>query len=120
MIEDSNRAYLGAYRDNAKLMKLLEQAATVDERFRELRRQRSEAFTQRNARAIRRLQKAGQADPALDARTASLALSSMVSRVAYSVYALEVHDADFEELVATMTRLWVNALRIETPAGPIA
>ena len=111
-IEDSNRAYLAAYRDNAKLMKLLEQVATIDPGFRDLRRRRSDAFTRRNARAIRRLQAAGHADPALDPEIASLALSSMVSRVAYSVYAMELQRADFEELVATMTRLWVNALRI--------
>jgi AcrR family transcriptional regulator len=112
LIEDANRAYLTAYREHAQLMKLLEQVATIDEGFRALRRQRSEAFVRRNTRAIRRLQREGVADANLDAATAALALSSMVSRTAYSVYVLETHTIAFEDLVATLTRMWVNALGI--------
>jgi AcrR family transcriptional regulator len=59
VIEAANRAYLEAYQRNARLMALLEQVATVDEGFRELRRRRSAAFLARNARAVRRLQRAG-------------------------------------------------------------
>jgi hypothetical protein len=65
----------------------------VDEGFRELRMQRSAAFLARNARAVRRLQRAGVADPELDPDL----------------------TADIEPLAATLTRLWVNALCIETP-----
>jgi len=88
MIHAANVAYLEAYRRNARLMALLEQVATVDERFAALRLERSEAFLARNARAIRRLQRAGLADPALDPDLASLALSTMVSRSAYAVFAM--------------------------------
>jgi AcrR family transcriptional regulator len=121
MIEESNRAYLEAYRANAKLMRVFEQVATIDERFKELRRRRALAFAERNARSIRRLQKAGKADPEIDAFTASLALSSMVSRMAYFAFAIGLEEAqpDFDELVRTVSRLWANALRIsEAPAGP--
>jgi len=50
---------------------------------------------------------------------ASRALSSMVSRLAYSVFTLgdgvdEEADIDFEKLVFTFTRLWANALCIST------
>jgi AcrR family transcriptional regulator len=112
VIEAANVAYLEAYRRNARLMALLEQVATVDEDFRDLRRRRSEAFLARNARAIRRLQRAGLADPDLDADLASLALSTMVSRSAYVTFALGQGPADVGRLAATLTRLWVNALRI--------
>ena len=37
VIEASNRAYLEAYKRNAKLMGLLEQVANIDPEFRELR-----------------------------------------------------------------------------------
>jgi AcrR family transcriptional regulator len=77
VIHAANIAYLEAYRRNARLMALLEQVATVDERFATVRRERSEAFLARNARAIRRLQRAGLADTALDPGLASLALSAM-------------------------------------------
>ncbi len=112
VIEAANLAYLEAYQRNARLMALLEQVATVDEAFRELRLQRSAAFLARNARAVRRLQRAGLADPALDADLASLALSTMVSRSAYVTFALGQGPADVGRLAATLTRLWVNALRI--------
>lgn len=111
-IEASNRVYLETYRRNARLMKLLEQVATIDENFRELRLQRAVAFRERNARSIRRLQKAGQADPELDADIASMALSAMISRVAYQLFALGSDETDFDTLVANLTRLWINALRV--------
>ena len=115
VIEAANRAYLEAYRRNARLMALLEQVATVDGDFRELRRRRSAAFLARNARAVRRLQRAGLADPDLDPDLASLALSTMVSRSAYVAFVLgraPGGHADVGALAATLTRMWVSALRI--------
>jgi AcrR family transcriptional regulator len=110
VIHAANVAYLEAYRRNARLMALLEQVATVDERFAALRLERSEAFLARNARAIRRLQRAGLADPDLDPDLASLALSTMVSRSAYAVFAVGRQPVSVGELAATLTRLWANAL----------
>ncbi|MGK2874225.1 MAG: TetR/AcrR family transcriptional regulator [Nocardioides sp.] len=107
----SNRAYLEAYRHNARLMGLLEQVATIDPKFRQLRVNRALAFAERNARRIRALQDQGYADPSLDARRASLALSSMVSRTAYYMFVLE-QDWDLDETVETVTALWLNALGI--------
>jgi AcrR family transcriptional regulator len=117
VLEASNRAYLEAYRRNAKLMGLLEQVAQVDPEFRKFRRRRAEAFIQRNARGIADLQARGIADPDIDPLLASSALSGMVSRLAYSVFTLgESEDGDgeppeFEVMVSTLTRLWANALR---------
>ncbi len=113
VIEASNRAYLKSYRRNARLMHLLDQVASIDENFREVRRQRGAAFVQRNAQSIRDLQERELADPGVDAELAAGALSSMVARVAYGTYVLG-DDWKFEELVTTLTRLWVNALRIPT------
>jgi AcrR family transcriptional regulator len=116
----SNRAYLEAFRRNAKLMVLLEQVASIDPVFRELRHRRSEVFVHRNARGIADLQSRGYADPVLDPMLTSQALSSMVSRVAYSVFGTRAKGGqavDFDHVVATVTRLWANALRIPTPDG---
>ena len=63
MIEAANRAYLVAYRRNAKLMALMEQVAQIDEDFRRMRLRRVRAFTERNAQAIAQLQQRGLADP---------------------------------------------------------
>jgi AcrR family transcriptional regulator len=111
LIEASNRAYLTSYRRNAKLMRLLEQVANVDEQVRELRRRRSAAFAERNARSIADLQARGLADAELDPLLAARALSGMVGRMAYATYVLG-EKRDLDELVATLTRLWANALRL--------
>lgn len=113
VIEQSTRAYLEAYRANAGLMRVFEQVSAIDDRFRELRLERARAFEERNVRSIRRLQRDGVVDPDLDAVLAGDALSSMVSRNAYMVFALGLRpEVDFDKLVATLTELWVNALRI--------
>lgn len=110
-VEDANRAYLEAYRRNAALMAAMEKAAAVDRRFLQLRLQRSQAFIDRSAAAITRLQKAGLAGPALDPTVTACALSAMVSRMAYVTFAAG-QPVPFETLVETLTRLWTNALRM--------
>lgn len=115
IIRASNRAYFEAYRRNAKLMMILEQVAAIDPKFREVRRQRSQAFARRNAKAIASLQEQGLVDTELDAVRASLALSAMVSRMAYYTYCLG-DEVPMEDLVETCTRLWVNALQMAPEA----
>jgi AcrR family transcriptional regulator len=117
VIERANRAYLEAYQRNARLMVLLEQVATVDEDFLQLRMKRTDAFVRRNAKAIRRLQRAGQADPELDPSLASLAISAMVSRTAYATLGVGDRPVNLDRLVATLNRLWTNALRITPDAA---
>ena len=117
VLESSNRAYLTAFRRNAKLMGLLEQVSHIDPAFAKLRRDRGATFISRNARAIERLQSEGKADRSLDPLLASRALSSMVSRFAYSVFVSEEPGADgkpvpFEDVVQTATRIWANALKL--------
>jgi AcrR family transcriptional regulator len=111
-IEAANRAYLAAYRRNAKLMALMEQVAQIDENFRALRLRRANAFVDRNARAISRLQQQGLADSELDPKLAAQAMSSMVSRMAYNRYVLGLGSASLEALTRTLTRLWAGALGI--------
>jgi AcrR family transcriptional regulator len=112
VIEAANRAYLVAYRRNARLMALMEQVAQIDEDFRRLRLRRARAFADRNAHAIARLQERGLADPDLDPGLAAHALSGMVSRMAYLRYVLRFDAASLDVLTRTVTRLWVNALGI--------
>lgn len=117
VIEASTRAYLEAYERNAKLMRLLEEVATIDDEVREFRRRRGAKFAERNARSIRDLQARGLADPDLDPEITARALSGMVGRLANAVYVLGDH-VEREALVETLTRLWANALRL--PIAPAA
>ena len=114
IIAASNRAYVEAYRRNARLNQLLLQVAAVDPRFREMRRERAAAFVTRNARAIADLQRRGLADRDVDATLAAQALSGMVSRLAQEAFATDT-EAPVDALVATATRLWTNALGLTAP-----
>jgi hypothetical protein len=96
-------------------MRLLEEVALIDDDIRELRRRRGRAFAERNAQFIRDLQARGLADPELDPLLAASALSAMVGRIAYSRY-VGGEAWDLDDLVATLTRLWANALRIRFEA----
>lgn len=113
VIEAANRAYFEAYERNAKLMLLMEQVAGIDPQFREMRRRRGWIFAQRNSKRIEDLQARGLADPDLDPLLAARALSGMVSRLAYYTFALG-DEVDLEALVATATRLWVNAIGLSS------
>ncbi|WP_410874237.1 TetR/AcrR family transcriptional regulator [Nocardia sp. A7] len=117
IVEASNLAYFEAYKRNAKLMGLLEQVANIDPEFSRLRQERADAFIHRNARSIADLQQRGLADPELDPMLSSRALSGMVSRMAFNYFVtadglLDGKVRPIEELVFTVTRLWVNALRM--------
>lgn len=117
IVEASNLAYFEAYKRNAKLMGLLEQVANIDPEFSKLRQERADAFIHRNARSIADLQRRGLADPELDPMLSSRALSGMVSRMAFNYFVtadglLDGKVRPIEELVFTVTRLWVNALRM--------
>ncbi|QWC86724.1 TetR/AcrR family transcriptional regulator [Nocardioidaceae bacterium] len=112
VIEASTRAYLEAYRRNARLMVLQEQVATIDADFRAQRLERGDAFIRRNARSIERLQRRGLADARLDPVMTATALSSMVSRLAYSAFGLGA-DWTVDQLVETCTLLWANALGLD-------
>lgn len=112
-IRASNHRYLTSYRDQAGLMRLLEQVATLDDEFLAMRRRRGEAFIRRNAKGILRLQAAGTADPELDADLISMALSSMVSRVAHAAFVIGSTTTDIDDLVDTVTSIWVKVLGLQ-------
>jgi AcrR family transcriptional regulator len=115
-IEATNRAYLEAYRRNARIMAIIEQVSTFNDQMREARHERAMAFVTRAARSIRRLQAHELADPELDPFSAALALSAMVSKFAYLCFVLG-EEVEFEQAVATLTRMWANALGLRVDAA---
>lgn len=100
----AHRAYFEAYQRNAKLMMLLEQVATVNPDFRDLRMKRSRAFVERTSRRIRSFQDAGLVDVTLDPLMTARALTSMVSRLAYYAFGLG-EEMDLDDMVHTTTTL---------------
>ena len=111
VIDQANRQFFRFYRDNADLVAIIEQVATINPDFRETRRRLKDRMVSRVEGSIRRLQADGTADPLVDAHCAASALVSMVSNFAYTWLVL---GEPFEEEVAanTLTRLWAQSLGI--------
>lgn len=110
-IEQANRRFLEAYRKNALIMVIWEEAATLNTEFDDLLRISRQRFTGRSETFIRRLQEQGQADPGIDPRYAAHALGAMVSKFAYNWFA-GGEDFEFEDAVTQLSRLWSRALGI--------
>lgn len=107
-IASANRAYLRAYRENARLMAVFEQVATFSPAMRETYLRAWGVFYDRQERAIREWQRAGVVLGDVDPRTAAVALATMIGRTAYTWYVLgRPHDdGDVEQL----TRLYCRAI----------
>lgn len=112
----TNREYLQSYRRNAQFMALLEQVSQVQPTFRELRKERARRFASRNAEWLKRLQLEGQVAAAVDVEMMAIALSAMVSRLAYATWVDGEHPDDsatFERILATVNRAWCASLGLK-------
>ncbi len=114
-IARANREYFEAYKRNARMMAIIEQVATFNDEFRQLRRETRYAAMNRSQRAIEHWQREGLVPADLDPRYAASALGSMVDR---SIYVWLVLGESFEEgpALATLNLLCGRALGL--PVGP--
>lgn len=117
-IEAANRLYLRAWAVNSRLMRMLEHAATSDDRFAALLLELREVFVRRGAEGLRRLQDQGLADPALDPRLTAIMLGGMVEHFAHVWLDLGEH-ADEQAAVDLLTQLWARAIGL-TPTSDSA
>ena len=112
-IDLANRRYLDAYREHARLLEVVEQAATTDENFRAVLAGLRTAHVERVAATIRHLQVDGLARADLDAHAAAAALCAMVEGFARHWFG-RGEDHDETTAVATLTQLWAGALDLRT------
>jgi AcrR family transcriptional regulator len=112
----ANERYFAAYRSCARLLEVVQQAAVVDETFRDILVDLRRAHVDRVARAIRRMQADGLAAGDLDAHTCAAALCGMVE--GFARHWLGQGEAHDERLaLATLDALWIRALGITTGTG---
>jgi AcrR family transcriptional regulator len=111
----ANRRYLQRYRDNGRIMGVIEEVSRYDTYVNEARTRRQKHFAERSEAAIRRLQEAGDADPAIDPAIAATALGSMVARFAELWLVEGWTDYDFDEAAEQLTRLWAGAIGLDAP-----
>jgi AcrR family transcriptional regulator len=113
----ANRLYLQRYRDNSKIMGVIEEVSRYDDHVSKARMRRQKHFADRAERAIRRWQGEGAADPEIDAEIAAVALGSMVGRFAELWLVKDWAPFDFDRTVEQMTRLWANSVGLQVPAA---
>jgi AcrR family transcriptional regulator len=106
----ANRRYLQRYRDNGKIMGVIEEVSLYDSIVNDARMNRQKHFAERAEQAIRRLQDQGAADPTIDPAIAAVALGSMVGRFSELWLAEGWGTYDFDVAAEQLTKLWANAI----------
>jgi len=106
-IDIANRSYLDTYVNHSKLLSVIEQAAAVDDSFRDVLAGLREAHVQRVAAAIAHLQRTGETRASLDPHVAAAALCVMVEGFARHWMG---GDIDEESAAANLTQIWAGAL----------
>jgi AcrR family transcriptional regulator len=109
-LHEALRIHFEAYRNEARMMGVIEEVGRHDEQIGTLRNQRREERTRRVARSIRQLQQHGLADPLLDPMIAAAAVSAMTQRFAERWFVEGFPDCSFETGLDQFTRVFVNAL----------
>ncbi|GAA4126626.1 TetR/AcrR family transcriptional regulator [Actinomadura keratinilytica] len=109
-VRRANRAYYEAYRRNARMMAIIEQVATFNVEFQEMRRKHRAGAIGRLAEVIRRWQRAGLVGADLDAEMAARALAAMVDHSLYLWFVQGDDTPDTERLLDTLDALSIRAL----------
>ena len=115
-IRKANRRYLERYREEARIMGVIEQVSRYDEPVNAARMGSQKHFAERSERANRRLQSRGLADPNVDPAIAADALGAMVARFAELWLTQGYREYDFDEAVEQLSILWGNALGLARDA----
>jgi AcrR family transcriptional regulator len=112
-IRKANRSYLERYRDEARIMGVIEQVSRYDEHVNAARMATQRHFAERAEKAIRRLQREGVADKSVNPTMAADALGAMVGRFAELWLVQGYRKYNFDEAVEQLTILWANALGLK-------
>lgn len=109
-IRESVRRFLEAYRREAAMIGVVEQVSRHDEHLRETRRKRLQRDNEQLAHSIASLQRRGEADPTLDPVLAAALLGSMTTRFPEAWLVEGVFEAQLDDVVEQITKIFVNAL----------
>jgi len=109
-IREAIRQHLESYRDEARIMGVIEQVSRFDPELSTLRFDRHRRYHAQIVDSIRRLQRHGLADSRLDPGVAAGGLGAMIYRFPEMWFVQGLLDCDFDLGVDQLTLLFVNAL----------
>jgi AcrR family transcriptional regulator len=116
-IREALRRHLESYRQESKIIGVIEQMARHDKQVNALRMERHQRYSQQVATSIRNLQQHGLADPRLDPRVAAAALGAMTSRFPEMWLVQGAINCNFDQAVDQLARVFVNALGLAEEAA---
>ena len=108
------RMHLERYRDEARIMGVIEQVSRIDPEVSAARYERHLASNSDVTKAIVALQRQGLADPRLDPGVAAAALGSINYRFPEMWLVQGLVECDFDTAVDQVTLLYVNALGMDS------
>jgi AcrR family transcriptional regulator len=112
-IHEAIRRNLESYRDEARIMGVIEQVSRYDEHVRAVRLARHRRYRQQIADSIRQLQLRGMADQRLNPMIAASGLGAMTDRFAEMWLAQGFLHCRFDEAVDQITLLIMNGLQLK-------
>ena len=112
-IREAMRAHLETYREDARIMGVIEQVSRYDDYVHDVLRDRHKHYTEQIADSIRQLQRRGLADRDLDPTVAATALGAMTNRFAELWLAQGQLECDVDAGAEQLARLYMNALGLQ-------
>jgi AcrR family transcriptional regulator len=112
-IREAVHRHMESYRDEARIMGVIEQVYRYDDQVKAARMERHKRYNEQVVRAIAQLQRRGLADPDLDPEIAASVMGAMTSRFPELWFVEGRLDCDFEEGVEQLTRMLINALGLK-------
>jgi AcrR family transcriptional regulator len=112
-IREAMRRHLESYRQEARILGLMEHVALLDPEVKAMRLRRHQRDTERVAETIRKLQRQKLADPKLDPMIAAAALGALTYRFAEMWLVHGAVTCTFEHALDQLVRLFANAVRLK-------
>jgi AcrR family transcriptional regulator len=109
-IHEAIRRHLQSYREEARIMGVIEQVARFDQQVGASRFERHKKYLMEVADSIRSLQRRGLVDDGLDPVIAAAGLGAMTYRFPEAWFVQGLIDCDFDEGAEQLTQLFVRAL----------
>ena len=118
-MREAIQRHMMSYRDEARIMGVIEQVYRYDEHVNSARRERHLRYNEQVVRAIAQLQRRGLADPDLDPHVAAAVLGSMTSRFPEMWFVEGRLDCSFDEGVEQLTLMVINSLGLKDDDGKL-
>jgi AcrR family transcriptional regulator len=112
-IREAMRRHLESYRQEARIMGLIEHVARFDPEVNAMRLARHQRHTEQVANIIRQLQRRKRADPKLDPMIAAAALGSLSFRFAEMWMVHGAINTTLKHAVEQLTVIFMNAVRLK-------